>query len=173
MSSCIITIRNVDWLKREIMLYQQTDGHPNNMLLTITELLRDTYKEFSDHGDANWFLDPSKLAGVFVARSVPVLTEEMKSLLKTLPSSTRSTLESNYFLGLPKLSPEVYKGSHMNYEYSITLSEDVEESKSIFFGYSIEVYKLHNGRRLSTIMTNQENFLTKNTTKLPQRVGIE
>lgn len=164
MSSCIITIKNVNWMKREVILYQHTDGHPNSLLLPLTESLLDIYQEFKEHGDTNWFLDPTKLAGLLVVRSVPVVTEEMKALMKSLPTSARHRMESNLFLGLPTLFPDVVKLSDCNYEYSITLSEEIdEESSSKFFGYGIEVYKLQNRRRVSTIMKNQKNFVNSSS----------
>lgn len=164
MSSCIITIKNTNWMKREIILYQHTDGHPNSSMLPLTESLSDIYQEFRDHGDTNWFLDPTKLAGILVVRSVPVFTEEMKSLMKSLPSSARHRMESNLFLGMPTLFPDVVKLSECNYEYSITLSEEIDEGDiTKFFGYSIEVYKLQNRRRVSTIMKNQKNFMNSSS----------
>lgn len=160
MSSCIITIRNTNWMKREVILYQHTDGHPNSLLLPLTESLRDIYQEFKDHGDVDWFLDPTKLAGLLIVRSVPVVTEEMRTLMKSLPPASRNRLESSIFLGLPTLFPDAVKLSECSYEYSITVSEVVEDSKIVYLGYGIEVYKLQNRRRLSTIMTSQENFVT-------------
>lgn len=152
-SKCIVTIKNESWLKREVILQQHTDGHPNNMLLPLVEELTGIHQEFTEFGDPDWFLDPAKLAGLLVVRSVPVFTEEVKSLLKTLPSSTKNRLESNLFLGIPALLPDtrVYDA---NYEYSITLKEVPGE----FFGYTLEIYKLQNNKRYSSINVIEKNF---------------
>lgn len=158
-SRCIISIRNENWLKREIKLYQNTDGHPNSMMMPLISELRDIYQEFKEHGDVDWFLDPGKLAGVLITRSVPVLTDEIRNLMKSLPTVTKNKLESNLFLGIPNLLPES-KPTECNYEYLITLKENTEESDR-FLGYNLEIYKLQHNRRISTIMTSEENFLSR------------
>lgn len=152
-SKCIITIKNENWLKREIMLQQHTNGHPNNMLLPLVNELRDIYQEFKEFGDPDWFLDPGKLAGLLVTRSVPVFNEEVRSVLKSLPTSTKNHLENNLFLGIPMLLPDarVYDA---NYEYSITLKETTEG----FFGYILEVYRIQNSKRYSSVNIIEENF---------------
>lgn len=152
-SKCIVTIKNENWLKREIMLQQYTDGHPNNMLLPLVTELREIYQEFKEFGDPDWFLDPGKLAGLLVTRSVPVFSEEVKSVLKSLPSSTKNRLENNLFLGIPSLLPDV-RVYDANYEYSITLKETPEG----FFGYILEVYRLQNNKRYSSVNVMEENF---------------
>ena len=64
-----IILRNEITIRREIVLYQHSDAHPNNMALILAELLRDAYLEFKDLGDVDWFLNPSKLASFLVVKS--------------------------------------------------------------------------------------------------------
>lgn len=151
-----IIIRNSVKMNREIYLYQHSDAHPNNLTLVLAERLRDLYLEFKDFGDVDWFLDPSKLASFLVIKSVPVLTEEVKSLMKQLPDSTRYHLESMYFLGIPSMLIENSRVSNCNYEYVITLSEDVEDD---FFGYELDVNKMSGNKVVATVMNHKENLL--------------
>lgn len=167
-STCIISIKNENWMKREILLYQHTDGHPNSMLLPLVEELRDIYNEFNDIGDTDWFMDPAKLSGFLIVRSVPKMTDDMMKLVKSLPAHTKSRLESNLYLGIPSLFPDVVKASGCNYEYSIILKESIEEN---FFGYTLDVYKLQNNKRVSTILSNVENYL-KTPTKLQTKEKV-
>ena len=151
-----IILRNSVTIRREIYLYQHADAHPNNLTLILSEMLREAYSEFKDFGDIDWFLNPSKLASFLVVKSVPSATEEMKMLMKQMPESTRFHLESVYFLGMPTLLIENSRVSNCNYEYIITLSEEVEDD---FFGYEIEVNKMNANKLVSTVMRHKENLL--------------
>lgn len=150
-----IIIRSVT-SRREIVLYQHSDAHPNNMALILAERLRDIYFEFKELGDVDWFLNPSKLASFLVIKSVPAYTEELKQLLKQLPESARYQMESAYFLGMPTMLVENGRVSNCNYDYIITLSEDVDDD---FFGYEIEINKMNNNKLISNYMTHKENLL--------------
>lgn len=153
-SKCIISIKNENWLKREIVLTQHTDGHPNNILLPLVAELREIHQDFNEQGDPGWFMDPGRLAGVLITRSVPVRSESLNSLLKSISPSLRNKLESSMFIGMPTLLPDarVYDA---NYEYSILLKDIEEES---FFGFILEVYKIQNNKRVSVIAITEENF---------------
>lgn len=151
-----IVFRNEASIRREIVLYQHSDAHPNNMALILSELLRNAYLEFNDLGDVDWFLNPSKLASFLVVKSVPSISEDMKELLKRLPESTRYQLESSYFLGMPTLLVENSRVSNCNYDYIITLSEDTEND---FFGYELEIHKMNSNKIISTVMKHKENLL--------------
>lgn len=151
-----IILRNANSIRREIFLYQHADAHPNNLTLILSELLREAYLEFKDLGDVDWFLNPSKLASFLVVKSVPKATEDIKELMKQLPDSTRYQLESMYFLGMPTLLVENNRVSNCNYEYIITLSEDVESN---FFGYELEINKMSANKLINTVMTHKENMI--------------
>lgn len=150
-----IILRSELNIRREIYLYQHADAHPNNLTLILAEMLRDTYIEFKELGDVDWFLNPSKLASFLLVRSVPSVSEEIKELLSRLPDSARYQLESSYFLGMPKFLIENSRVSNCNYEYIITLSENVEEG---FYGYELEVNKMHANKVVSTVMKHKENL---------------
>jgi len=151
-----IILRNDMSLRREIVLYQHSDAHPNNMTLLLAEMLRDSYLEFKELGDIDWFLNPSKLATFMIVKSIPSVTEDMKQLLKKLPEPARYQLESNYFLGMPTLLVESSRVSNCNYDYIITLSEDTEND---FFGYELEINKMNSNKLISTVMKHKENLL--------------
>lgn len=151
-----IILRNEITIRREIVLYQHSDAHPNNMALVLAERLRDAYIDFKELGDVDWFLNPSKLATFLVAKSIPVLSDELKEVFKHLPDSTRYQLESSYFLGMPTLLVENVRVSNCNYDYIITLSEDVDNN---FFGYELEVNKMSSNKIVSTVMKHKENLL--------------
>ena len=151
-----IVLRNELSVRREIVLYQHSDAHPNNMALVLAEMLRDAYIDFKELGDVDWFLNPSKLASYLLVKSIPKVTEEMKEFLKHLPESTRSQLESAYFLGMPTFLIENSRVSNCNYDYVITLSEDVEND---FFGYELENHKMNSNKIVSTFMQHKENLL--------------
>ena len=151
-----IVLRNEMSIRREIVLYQHSEAHPNNMALILSEMLRNAYLEFNDLGDVDWFLNPSKLASFLVVKSVPSISDEMKELMKRFPDSTRYQLESTYFLGMPTLLVENSRVSNCNYDYVITLSEDVE---SDFFGYELEIHKMNSNKIVSTVMKHKENLL--------------
>lgn len=151
-----IVLRNESSIRREIVLYQHSDAHPNNMTLVLAEMLRNAYIEFKELGDVDWFLSPSKLASYLVVKSIPSVSDEMKEFLKHLPDSARYHLESSYFLGMPNLLVENGRVANCNYDYIITLSEDVE---SKFFGYELEINKLSANRVVSTVMNHKENLL--------------
>jgi len=149
--------------RREIVLYQHSDAHPNNMALLIAEMLRDAYLEFKELGDVDWFLSPSKLASFMIVKSVPKITEDMRALMKQLPESNRQHLESQYFLGMPTLLVESGRVSNCNYDYLITLSEDIEED---FFGYEFEINKMSSNRIVTTVMSHKENLLREKKSKV-------
>lgn len=151
-----IVLRNESAIRREIVLYKHSDAHPNNMTLLLAEMLRDAYMEFKELGDIDWFLNPSKLASFLLVKSVPTMSEEMKQFLKQLPESAKYHMESSYFLGMPTLLIENGRVSNCNYDYIITLSEDIEEK---FFGYSIEINKMSSNRVISSVMNHKENLL--------------
>lgn len=151
-----IVLRNEVTIRREIVLYQHTDAHPNNMILQLAEMLRDSYNEFKELGDVDWFLNPSKLASFLIVKSVPSISDEIKQMMKQLPDSTRFQLESTYFLGMPTLLVENNRVSNCNYDYVITLSEDVEND---FFGYELEIHKMNANKIISTVMQHKENLL--------------
>lgn len=151
-----IILRNEIAIRREIVLYQHSDAHPNNMALVLAEMLRDSYLEFKELGDVDWFLNPSKLASFLVVKSVPSISEDIKTMMKQLPDAARYQLESSYFLGMPTLLVENGRVSNCNYDYFITLSEDVEND---FFGYEIEVNKMNSNKIISTVMKHKENLL--------------
>lgn len=155
-----IILRNEVSIRREIYLYQHADAHPNNLALVLAEMLRDAYIDFKELGDVDWFLSPSKLASFLVVKSVPSATDDMKQLMKKLPDSTRYQLESLYFLGMPTFIVENSRVSNCNYEYIITLSEDVEND---FFGYELEVNKMNSNKLISTVMKHKENLLKEKT----------
>jgi len=160
-TSCKIILRNVEWIKREIILYQPLDGHPNNMILSLMDELNDIYSEYSEYGDSDWFLDPSKVAGSLVVRSVPVINEDMRKLMSSLPSSSRSRLESTTFLNMPTIFPDNYRMKSV-YEYVITLRETFDKDDKLeFFGYTVEVYKLLQGRRISTLLQEDRNLIKR------------
>ena len=75
-----IVIRNARTLKKETVLYRHSDAHPNSMTLLLAEMLRDTYEDFRDLGDMDWFLSPSKLAAYLIIKSIPQMTEDMKKM---------------------------------------------------------------------------------------------
>lgn len=150
-----IIFRNELTIRREIYLYQHADAHPNNMTLIIAEMLRDAYNEFKELGDVDWFLNPSKLASFILVKSVPKMTDDLKSVIQKLPESSRYTLESAYFLGMPTLLVENSRVANCNYEYMITLSEDVENK---FFGYELEINKLNANKIVSTVLKHKENL---------------
>lgn len=156
-----IIFRN-ELIRREIVLYQHADAHPNNMALLLAEMLRDTYLEFKDLGDVDWFLNPSKLASFLIVKSVPRLSDDMKALVKQLPETNRYQLESQYFLGMPTLMVENGRVSNCNYEYIITLSEDVDGG---FFGYDLEINKMVANKVVSTVMQHKENLLREKVKK--------
>lgn len=149
--------------KREIVLYQHSDAHPNNMALVLAEMLRDAYLEFKELGDVDWFLNPSKLASYIIVKSVPKISEDIKSILKQLPDSARFHLESQYFLGMPTLLIESGRVSNCNYDYLITLSEDVDDD---FFGYELEINKMASNKLISTVMQHRENLLKERPSKV-------
>lgn len=151
-----IVLRNESTIRREIVLYQHSDAHPNNMGLVLAELLREAYLEFKELGDVDWFLNPSKLASFLVVKSIPKITEEVKQLMKQLPESAKYHLESSYFLGMPTLLVENGRVSNCNYDYIITLSEDVDND---FFGYELEINKMSSNKLISTVMKHKENLL--------------
>ena len=151
-----IVLRNEAAIRREIVLYQHSDAHPNNMNLLLSEMLRDAYQDFKELGDVDWFLNPSKLATFLVAKSVPVMSEDVKALLKKLPESAKYQLESSYFLGMPTFLIESSRVSNCNYDYIITLSEDIENR---FFGYELEVNKMNANRLIATVLKHKENLL--------------
>ena len=161
-----IVLRNDLSIRREIYLYQHADAHPNNMTLILAEMLRDAYIDFKELGDVDWFLNPSKLASFLVVKSVPKASEEMKMFMKKLPDSTRFQLESAYFLGMPTLAVENSRVANCNYEYIITLSENVEEG---FFGYELEVNKMNANKLISTVMKHRENLAKEVTPKKKQK----
>ena len=150
-----IILRNELSIRKEIYLYQHSDAHPNNMALVLAEMLRDAYIDFKELGDIDWFLNPSKLATFLIVKSIPSATEEMKQLMKKLPDSARYQLESLYFLGMPSLIVESSRVSNCNYEYIITLSEDVDTD---FFGYELEINKMNSNKLISTVMKHRENL---------------
>ena len=150
-----IILRN-ESIRREIVLYKHTDAHPNHMTLQLAEMLRDTYHEFKELGDVDWFLNPSKLASFLIIKSVPTISEEVKTIMKQLPDSARYQMESMYFLGMPTLLVENGRVSNCNYDYLITLSEDVEND---FFGYELEINKMSSNKIISTVMKHKENLL--------------
>lgn len=154
-----IIFRNESSIRREIVLYQHSDAHPNNLILVLSEKLRECYLEFKELGDIDWFLNPSKLASFLVVKSVPVINEDIKSIIDKLPESTKFQLESLYFLGMPSLLVENARVSNCNYDYFITLSEDVEND---FFGYELEVFKMNSNKIVSTVMKHKENLLRSN-----------
>lgn len=170
---CNIIIRNENQIRRELFLYQHTDGHPNNMLLSLAGELKEIYEEFKDHGDVEWFLNPCTLAGALIVRSVPVMTEEMKKVMTALPTHMKSKLESSFFLSLPTINPDITRTPNCNYEYVITLKEDIEEN---FLGYNLEVHKLLNNRRISEVFSSQTNLLSrtshKKTTPVPSATAF-
>lgn len=151
-----IILRNETTIRREIVLYQHADAHPNNMTLLLAEMLRDTYLEFKELGDMDWFLNPSKLASFLVVKSVPSPSDEIRAFLKKLPDAMRHHFESTYHLGMPNLLVENGRVSNCNYDYIITLSEDVEDG---FFGYELEVNKMNNNKLVNTILKHKENLL--------------
>lgn len=155
-----IIFRSEVTIRREIVLYQHADAHPNNMILILSEMLREAYLEFNDLGDVDWFLNPSKLASFLVVKSVPKVSDDMKELMKTLPEATRYQLESTYFLGMPTFLLENGRVSNCNYDYLITLIEDVEEN---FFGYELEVNKMHANKLIATVMSHRENLLRESS----------
>ena len=73
-----------------------------------------------------------------------------------MPDSARYQLESSYFLGMPTLLVENGRVSNCNYDYFITLSEDVEND---FFGYELEINKMNSNKIISTVMKHKENLL--------------
>lgn len=151
-----IILRNEITIRREIVLYQHADAHPNNMALILAEMLREAYLEFKELGDIDWFLNPSKLASFLVVKSVPKISEEIKQMMKHLPDSARYQLESSYFLGMPTLLVENGRVSNCNYDYFITLSEDIDND---FFGYELEINKMNSNKIISTVMKHKENLL--------------
>jgi len=100
-------------------------------------------------------LNPCKLSGALIVRSVPKMTDEMKKMLNSLPNATKSKFESSFFLGMPNLLPEIGRNSNCNYEYVITLKEDVEAG---FLGYKLEAQKLQNGRKIIEVFSHEENL---------------
>ena len=151
-----IILRSETSIRREIVLYQHSDAHPNNMTLMLAEMLRDAYFDFKELGDVDWFLNPSKLASFLIVKSIPKISDEIKQLVKKLPDASRYHLESSYFLGMPTLLVENGRVSNCNYDYFITLSEDVDNK---FFGYELEVYKMNSNKIVSTVMKHKENLL--------------
>ena len=151
-----IIFRNETTIRREIVLYQHSDAHPNNMTLVLAEKLRDIYLEFKELGDVDWFLNPSKLASFLIVKSIPTISDELKTLLKQLPESTRHQMESSYFLGMPTLLVENGRVSNCNYDYVVTLIENVEDK---FFGYELEIYKMNANKIVSTVLKHRENLL--------------
>lgn len=158
-----IIIRNETSIRREIILYQHSDAHPNNMMLVLSERLRDIYLEFKELGDVDWFLNPSKLASFMLVKSIPTISEEVKQIMSQLPDSTKHHLESSYFLGMPTLLVENGRVSNCNYEYIITLSEDIEDK---FLGYELEVNRMNANRVVSTLLKHKENLLREKPTKV-------
>lgn len=157
-----IIFRNEMTIRKEIVLYQHSDAHPNNMALLLAEMLRDAYLEFKDLGDIDWFLNPSKLASFLVVKSVPSISEEVRQMMKHLPESAKYQLESMYFLGMPTLLVENARVSNCNYDYFVTLSEDVEND---FFGYELEINKMSSNKIISTVMKHKENLLREKARK--------
>lgn len=151
-----IILRNALSSRKEVFLYQHADAHPNNMILQLSEMLREAYHELQDHGDVDWFLQPNKLASFLVVKSVPRASSDIKDLMKSLPDAARYQLESHYFLGMPNFLVETSRVSNCNYEYIVTLIEDVEGD---FFGYELEVNKMASNKLVSTIMSHSENLL--------------
>lgn len=157
-----IVLRNEVTIRREIYFYQHSDAHPNNMTLYLAEMLRDSYNDFKELGDADWFLNPSKLASFLVVKSVPQISDEVREVMKRLPESARHQLESSYFLGMPTLLVENSRVSNCNYEYIVTLSEDVDND---FFRYELEVNKMNANKLIATVMKHRENLIRENTSK--------
>lgn len=159
-----IIVRHFSHLKREIILYQHTEGHPNHMNLFLTSEMRDLYTEYSEHGDVDWFMNPGRIAGSIIARSVPRVDEDVRAMVKDLPAAMRTRLESSMMLGFPTIIPEIYRTPYGNYEYYITLKEDIENQ---FFGYQLDVHKLLNGRKVAEVFSNEVNFLTPRSVVKP------
>lgn len=150
-----IILRSETAIRKEIVLYQHSEAHPNNMTLVLAEILRESYNEFKELGDIDWFLNPSKLAAFLVVKSVPQMPDDMRQILKQLPESARYHLESSYFLGMPIFLIENSRVPNCNYEYIITLSEDVDNS---FFGYELEINKMSSNKIVSTVLSHKENL---------------
>lgn len=153
---CNIIVKEVTNPRKEVVLYQHNEGHPSIMVDTLSKNLYDIYKEYEEHGDTDWFIDPGRVVGRLIVKSVPVMSDEVKSLLSKLDSITRNRLELPFVLGMPSMVPDVGRTPNCNYEYVITLSEDVESN---FRGYKLEVSKLQNGKKIVDLLSLDVNLL--------------
>lgn len=153
---CNVIVREVTNLRKEVVLYQHNEGHPAVMVDILSKNLYEIHKEYEEHGDTDWFIDPGRVVGRLIVKSVPVMPEDVRSMLSKLDNITRNRLELPYLLGMPTMIPDIGRTPNCNYEYVVTLSEDAETN---FRGYKLEVSKLQNNKKILELLSLDVNLL--------------
>lgn len=155
-SKCNIILKEERNPKKEIVLYRHSDGHPSIMIDMLSKILYDTYVEFEKHGDVDWFLEPTNVAGKIIINSVHKLPEELLGFLDKLDYTTQKKFSMYSNIDLPTILPETHRVPNCNYEYIITLKELVDSM--VFRGYNLEVIKLSNNRKVQDILSLDVNL---------------
>lgn len=153
---CNIIVKESTNPRKEVVLYQHNEGHPAVMVDFLSKNLYEIHKEYDEHGDTDWFIDPGRVVGRLIVKSVPTIPEELKNMLPKLDGITRNRLELPYLLGMPTMIPDVGRTPNCNYEYIITLSEDAETN---FRGYKLEVSRLQNNKKILELLSVDVNLL--------------
>lgn len=145
---CNIVVREERNLRREIILYKHHDGAPVVMVPMLHDMLNKCLSLFQQNSTyQHWMSDPTKVAGMLVHLSVPVVTEEAKKALDSSPAEMRDFLERYFFQPIPTITPEGSRAIDTDYEYTITLREKMEDNKGYVFGVTIEVARMANGKK--------------------------
>src|SRR5579875_329137 len=144
---CNIVVRNEQDLRREIVLYQHNDGSPEDMIPKLTKMMDQIHDIFSKSGDQGWFFEPTKVAGMIVHLSVPVITSEVSAALRSAPKEVKEFVTKHILKPIPQITPESGRFGGCDYEYLITLKEEFIDNKR-YHCYDLEAIRIGNGKRL-------------------------
>lgn len=147
---CNIVVREERNPRREVILYKHFDGSPRVVIPMLLESLNkclSTFKSTYPH----WMSDSTKVAAMIVHLSVPVITEDTKKALDAAPEGVREFLERNIFIPVPAVVPDSGRSPEADYEYIVTLKEEMEDNKGHTFGFDVEVVRVSGGKRMFVV----------------------
>ena len=180
-TKCNIIVREEQDQRREIVLYQPSDGHPEAMVNYLKNSLEGIFIGFKERGDESWFVDPTKVSAMLVATSIPVITPEVQDLLGNVSTTCKNLISQIYDQKTPRILPDNGRSIVAEYEYVITLKEKYEDSKRVN-GYQLEVHRTSRGKKMFLIKeeevlvgqsADQKKNIVKGAEKSDKNAGVK
>lgn len=136
--------------RKEIILYKHHDGVPEVIVPMLQEMFGKIYDTFTESKVSSWLTSPSKVAGMITHLSVPVITDEMAAALEGMDPISRSFFTKQLMKPIPTIEPDNARYNGCDYEYTITLSEKMEDNK-VKYSYTITSSRMVNGKEQFTV----------------------